>query len=254
MPRLYPGVAMAGRLFVCIMAYNEEENIANVITDVSTCGIVDEIIVVDDASTDRTGEIVASFPHVIYARNETNRGIGGTEKRLYDEFLVHSENDDDYMVVMHGDGQMRVEELHQFKQAFETTKASVVLGSRLLGRSDFRDAGRRPLWKILGDMAACTFVNMAFGTRLHSYGSAYRGWKRSAVEVLNYNECSSKVIFGIEIIAMAELQGLEMHEIPIETVYSEFGFNSNIVKYVFDVFGCAARYGPRIWIRKLRRG
>ena len=245
---------MIGKLFVCIMAYNEEKNIGRVLADVSASGLADEIIVVDDASTDGTAAVVASHPRVKYARNETNRGIGGTEKRLYDEFLKHSDADDDVMVIMHGDGQMRVEELGLFKKAFETTDASVVLGSRLLGRSNFFDAGRRPLWKILGDIAACTCLNIAFAMRLHSYGSAFRGWKRSAVAVLKYNEGSNKVVFGIEIIAMAKLQNLKMREIPIQTVWSDLAFNSNIAKYAIDVFGCMLRYGPKIWKAKLRLG
>lgn len=245
---------MAGRIFVCVMAYNEEKNIGRVLDDVIASGMADEIIVVDDASTDGTGRAVAGFPRVKYARNETNRGIGGTEKRVYDEFLKHSERDDDVMIIMHGDGQMRVQELELFKRAFETTDASVVLGSRLLGRKNFTDSGQRPLWKILGDLGACTLLNVAFATRLHSYGSAFRGWKRSAVASVKYNECSSKVVFGIEIIAMARLQNLKMREIPIETVWSDFSFNSNITRYVMDVFGCMFKYGPRIWKAKLRLG
>ena len=245
---------MVGKLFVCIMAYNEEKNIGRVIADVSASGMADEIIVVDDASTDGTGGVVAAFPGVKYARNEVNRGIGGTEKRLCDEFLKHATGGDDVMVIMHGDGQMRVEELELFKRTFETTDADVVLGSRLLGRSNFLDGGRRPLWKILGDIAACTCLNIAFATWLHSYGSAFRGWKRSSVAVLRYNECSNKVVFGIEIIAMARVQNLKMREIPIQTVWSDFAFNSNIMRYVIDVFGCMFRYGPRIWKAKLRLG
>ena len=242
---------MSGKLYACIMAYNEEKNISRVLAEVSARKEVDAIIVVDDASTDDTAGIVSAFPDVIYVRNEENRGIGGTEKRLYEEFMKHSEHDDDFMVVMHGDGQMCVEELSLFRDTFEKTDADVVLGSRLLGRTNFFDEGKRPVWKILGDLAACGFLNVAFDTRLRSYGSAYRGWKRRAIKVLRYNECSSKVIFGVEIIAMARLQNLSMTEMPIKTVYSEFGFNSSIVRYIFDIFGCMFRYGPRIWSKKL---
>ena len=179
----------AGKVYVGIPAYNEQENIGVVLDEWTSHPDVHKVIVVDDGSTDRTREVVARRPSVLLHCHSVNKGVGAAQLSLMRAFLGASDHDQDIFMLVHADGAMEISEIQQFVSGFREQGPDVILGSRLLR---WRQNLRHRSWaRTYLDMALILLENLAFRTWLTSYGSGFRAWKRSAIERLCLNEVIS---------------------------------------------------------------
>ena len=135
------------KIIVGIPAFNEEKNIASIITRLS--GVVDTILVCDDGSTDLTSEIAKKMG-VLVIKHEKNLGYGGAIRSI---FLKAKEMDGDILVTFDADGQHRIEDIKNVINPIVKENADLVIGSRFLDDSEkevprYRKVGIKVITKI----------------------------------------------------------------------------------------------------------
>jgi len=232
------------KLCIGIPAYNAASSIVQVIEEVKRNPRVDQIILVDDASSDTTPRILSEqiFQRVYHVRNEVNRGYGGAVKRIFSEFRRLNSNPQDLIIILHADGQTPPDEIPRFLEAYQKGHVDIVLGSRML--AGFRaQRGNRPLFKILGDFVLTRLQNWAYGLSMSSYASGYRAFRRGALDQLEYAACDNQHNFDTEIILEAKRANLRTLEIPVRTVKSKQISNNELVGYAVRSVKTFFKYG-----------
>src|SRR5687767_3789837 len=135
--------------------------------------LVDEVILVDDSSTDDTVELARRLPlHLVWHPHQS--GYGANQKTCYLEAL---QRDADVVVMLHPDGQYEPELIPAMVEPIISDRADLVLGSRLLAPGAARRAGM-PLWKLAANRFLTTFENRAMGTHLSEAHTGYRAYSR----------------------------------------------------------------------------
>ena len=202
-------------------AYNAERTLEKTYHDVPRDS-VDDIILVDDASRDRTVEIAHSLGvHVVV--HPRNRGYGANQKTCYRTAL---ERGADIVVMVHPDHQYDPRVIPDLIETLRRTGADAVFGSRMLGGQPIQ--GGMPKWKYLGNILLTAIENSTFLIYLTEYHSGFRAYTRRYLEAVNFEANSDGFVFDTEIIAQGMAQRLTIREIPIETRYfdeaSQVGF------------------------------
>jgi glycosyltransferase involved in cell wall biosynthesis len=228
------------RLLVFVIAYHAEgtlkrvlERIPAVIFDDLDC----EILVVDDASVDRTFEIGCEYrdahPGIAMTvlRNEYNQGYGGNQKVGYSYAIAQQF---DYVAMVHGDGQYAPEELPRLVQPLLAGQADAVFGSRMLRRFDALKGGM-PLYKFVGNKVLTTAQNALLGSKLSEFHSGYRLYSVAALRQLPFTLNSNDFHFDTEIIIQLLNARMRIDELPIPTYYGDEICRVNGMKYAGDV-------------------
>src|SRR5215467_3701764 len=224
---------MAARRKVAVVmpAYNAEATLERTYADVPKAS-VDDIILVDDGSRDRTVEIARGLGiHVVV--HPKNRGYGGNQKTCYKTAL---ERGADVVVMVHPDHQYDPTVIPHLLEALENANFDAAFGSRMLGGRPIQ--GGMPKWKYLGNILLTAIENATFLIYLTEYHSGFRAYTRRYLEAVDLEANSDGFVFDTEIIAQGMAKGLRICEIPIETRY--FDEASQIA------FGPSVRYGLAI--------
>jgi glycosyltransferase involved in cell wall biosynthesis len=228
------------RLLIFVIAYYAEDTLHSVLERIPR-PIFDEydceVLVVDDASEDRTFAIGREYrehhPEVPLAvlRNELNQGYGGNQKVGY-AFAIHEGFD--YVAMVHGDGQYAPEELPALVAPLRDGKADAVFGSRMMSRFGALEGGM-PLYKFVGNKILTGVQNRLLGTRLSEFHSGYRVYATSALERIAFLLNSNDFHFDTEIILQLLNAGKRILELPIPTYYGDEISRVNGMKYAKDV-------------------
>ncbi len=184
-------------------------------------GSYDQIILVDDASSDNTLEI-ASKLKISAIRHRKNRGYGGNQKTCYTKAL---EEGADVIVMLHPDYQYDPTIARDIVQPILRGEADVVLASRMLGNPL---AGGMPLYKFMANKFLTALENLVLGTRLSEFHTGYRSYNRHALESVNFEANSENFAFDNEILVQFVLKRMRIVEIPVTTRYS---FDSSSVSF-----------------------
>jgi glycosyltransferase involved in cell wall biosynthesis len=212
---------------VIMPAYNAGKVVASVIERVPT-GIIDEIIVVDDASQDNTFEVLSTIPGLTVLRHVENRGYGGTQITLHDAAIQRGA---DVVVLMHSDGGHYPEELPRLLEPILAGQAQVVLGARIHGAikntqpllgSPLLGAllnGPMPATRLLGHLFLTGIQNFIFGTHYDAWHSGYRAMSREAMLRVPYHDFGAGYLFDTEFLLQAHLAGLKIKEVPVSSFY-----------------------------------
>jgi len=212
-------------------AYNAEKTLARTYADVPK-SVVDDVILVDDASKDRTVEEAQRLGlHVV--EHKKNRGYGGNQKTCYRTAL---ERGAEIVVMVHPDHQYDPTVIPHLIKPLLEERCDAVFGSRMLGGRPIQ--GGMPKWKYLGNILLTAIENATFLIYLTEYHSGFRAYSRRYLEAVNLEQNSNGFVFDTEIIAQGMAKGLTIREIPIETRY--FDEASQIA------FGPSVRYGLAI--------
>lgn len=192
-----------------IPAYNEEKNIELVIANVKP--LVDELIIVDDCSSDRTCEL-AKAHDVIVLRHLINRGQGAA-LQTGDEYALN--NGADIIVHFDADNQFSATEISDVIKPILDNKADAVFGSRFLGSANF------PFSKRYIIMPIARLVNRFFGIKMSDPQSGFRALNRETalklkIENRGMAHCS-------EILYKVNKSGARIVEVPIHVTYHRFG-------------------------------
>lgn len=228
------------RLLVFVIAYYAEDTLTTVLERIprSVFSTYDcELLVVDDASDDRTSEIGrayrAAHPAIAMTvlRNALNQGYGGNQKVGY-AFAIREGFD--FVAMVHGDGQYAPEELPNLVAPLAAGHADAVLGSRMMTRFGAIKGGM-PLYKFVGNRILSWLQNRLLGTSLTEFHSGYRVYSVAALRRIRYRLNSNLFHFDTEIIIQLLNAQQRIAEVPIPTYYGDEICRVNGMKYAKDV-------------------
>jgi glycosyltransferase involved in cell wall biosynthesis len=177
-------------------------------------GWVDEVILVDDKSSDETVEVARTLPIKVISHPH-NVGYGGNQKTCYMEALQAGA---DIVVMLHPDGQYDPPLLPELVRPILEGKADLVLGSRLHVPGMAR-AGGMPRWKWLANRALTIVENRVLGTRLSDAHTGYRAYSRAFLTSVPFLRNSLDFSFDSEILMQAAHFGFRIAEVPARSRY-----------------------------------
>jgi glycosyltransferase involved in cell wall biosynthesis len=200
---------------------------------------VDEIILVDDSSTDDTVELARKLPlHVVW--HPHNVGYGGNQKTCYLEAL---QRDADVVVMLHPDGQYEPGIIPKLVEPIVAGHADIVLGSRFLDPAGARKGGM-PWWKRAANRFLTESENRLMGTQLSELHTGYRAFSRQLLLEVPFLRNSLDFAFDTELLMQAAHFGFRFHEVPCATIYnneaSSVSFRQGVV-YGVKSLGAGAR-------------
>ena len=228
------------RLLVFVIAYYAEDTLKSVLERIPRALFEQydcEVLIVDDASKDRTSEIGRQYqrahPEIRMSvlRNEYNQGYGGNQKVGY-SFAIHEGFD--FVAMVHGDGQYAPEELPTLVAPLAGNGADAVFGSRMMTRLGALKGGM-PLYKFVGNRILTGVQNALLGTKLSEFHSGYRVYSVAALEKVPFHLNSNLFHFDTEIIIQLLNARQRILELPIPTYYGSEISRVNGIKYAKDV-------------------
>src|SRR5581483_4112028 len=200
------------KVIVVLPAYNAAKTL-KITLDAIPKNIVDDIILVDDASKDDTVEVAKSLGLKTFV-HQKNLGYGGNQKTCYAEALKLGA---DIAVMVHPDFQYDPVYIPQMLEPIARGEADAVFGSRMLVRKNAL-AGGMPYWKYMANIFLTNLENLILGNHLSEYHSGFRAYNKKVMQLpLNLN--SNDFVFDTEIIVQIKIAGLKIQEIPIATKY-----------------------------------
>ena len=204
------------KLSIVIPAYNEASTIGKVVQQVLSLQLPDiqkEVIVVDDGSYDRTGEIARSKGAVV-VRHLINRGLGGALGTGIEAALHWGA---DVVVTFDADGQHSPDDINKVIQPVLMDRADVVIGSRML------EAGGMPWTRRVANRLANFITSVLLGIQTTDSQSGLRAFSRLAAEQIkitsNYYEVSTEICGEIE------RHHLRLTEVPVRSIYTEYSLS-----------------------------
>lgn len=195
-------------------AYNAEKTLERTVADIPR-DVVDEIILVDDASRDHTVKIAKGLGLTVYT-HKVNRGYGGNQKTCYEKALEHGA---DMVVMVHPDYQYDPKIIPELIEPIRRGEADAVFGSRMMKGGALE--GGMPLWKHNANVLLTAFENVMLGTYLTEYHSGFRAYSARLLKTVNFKLNSDGFVFDTEIIVQAIAHHFKIEEIPIRTRYFE---------------------------------
>ncbi len=229
-------------------AYNAETTLKRTWEDIPP-GAVDEVIVVDDRSRDRTVEIARSLGLPVIVR-EGPRGYGANQKTCYDEALRRGA---DIVVMIHPDYQYDSRLTPLLTGVIEAGVCDVVLGNRIRTRGEALSSGM-PVWKYLANRALTLLENFVLGQNLGEFHSGFRAYSRRVLETIPYQRNSDDFVFDQEFLVQAVHFGFRLGDVPVPVRYfpeaSSISFRRSVRYGVACVATLAAWILHRLGLRK----
>lgn len=214
------------RVVVVLPAYNAAQTLEQTYREIPM-DVVDEVILVDDASHDETVALARhlEIPTLVH---EKNRGYGANQKTCYREALRRGA---DIIIMLHPDYQYSPKLITAMASMLEIGLYDLVLGSRILGRGAL--AGGMPLYKYVANRALTFIENLALGLKLSEYHTGYRGFRREVLSRLPLAETSDDFLFDNEVLAQAAIFGCRFGELSCPARYfaeaSSINFRRSLV-------------------------
>ena len=196
------------KIIVGIPAFNEEKNIAVVITQLKK--IVDKIIVCNDGSTDLTSKIAEELG-VIVINHEKNLGYGAAIRSI---FLKSKDLDGDILVTFDADGQHRVDDIKKVINPIINGKSDLVIGSRFLDESE----KEVPQYRKVGIKVITKITNATIKKQLTDSQSGFRAYSKKVLTEVNPSDAGMGI--STEILIKASSKNFRISEVPIKITYS----------------------------------
>jgi len=215
-------------------AYNASSTLEDTYNEIPM-NIVDEVVLVDDHSSDNTTEVARKLGihHVI--RHEKNTGYGGNQKTCYNKAL---ELGADIVVMVHPDYQYTPLLIPSIVNIISQDLFPVVLASRILGKGALK--GGMPLYKYIANRYLTFTQNLLVGYKLSEYHSGYRAFSREVLENINFMANSNDFLFDNQMLSQIIFAGYDIAEVTCPTKYFEDASSINFarsVKYGLGVMG-----------------
>ncbi len=226
---------MDQRVVVVMPAYNAAGTLRRTFDEVMAQGVVDRVIVVDDASHDETTEIARSLPDAIVHTHQANRGYGGNQKSCYRLAL---EDGADIVIMVHPDYQYTPKLIPAMASMLGSGLYECVLASRVLGGYALR--GGMPLWRYVANRFLTLSENLLMGSKLSEFHTGYRAFTRKLLEALPLEDNSDDFVFDNQMIAEILWRGFTVGEVSCPTRYATDASSINFKRSVRYGFGCLA--------------
>jgi len=222
------------KIAVVMPAYNAALTLERTVAEVPS--MVDDIILVDDGSSDGTAEIARRLGlHTLV--HLKNRGYGGNQKTCYTTALARGA---DVVIMVHPDYQYTPKLIPALASCISSGLYDVALGSRILGGGSLK--GGMPLYKYVANRFLTATENILIGEKLSEYHTGYRAFSRAVLETLPLNENDDDFVFDNQMLVQAAYFGFKMAEVTCPTKYFDDASSINFrrsVKYGFGVLGAA---------------
>jgi len=203
------------KIVVVLPAYNAEKTIEQTYNEIPF-DIVDEVVLVDDVSQDRTVEVAKriGIKHII--QHEKNKGYGGNQKTCYKKALDLGA---DIIIMLHPDYQYTPKLITAMSSIIANDVYSVVMGSRTLGKGALK--GGMPLYKYISNRVLTFIQNLLMNQKVSEYHTGYRAYSREVLERINLEVNSDNFVFDNQVLAQICFAGYEIAEITCPTKYAE---------------------------------
>ncbi len=237
-------MGMGARVFVTLPAYQAEQTLAQTVREIPA-ELEAEVIVVDDASRDRTADVARELGLTLFL-HERNKGYGANQKTCYDQALRAGA---EVIVLLHADYQYDPKSIVRLVEPILAGRADFTFGSRFARGADPRKGGM-PLYRYWGNKLTTAVENLMLGTRFSELHSGFKAYHRSTLERLNYHAYSDDFVFDSQMIVDAVSHQVRIEEVPIPTRYtlesSSISVKRSLVYIgltVYELF--RARFKPR---------
>ncbi|MEW5774098.1 MAG: glycosyltransferase family 2 protein [Thermodesulfobacteriota bacterium] len=221
------------KVVVVMPAYNAEKTLLATYQEVMEQGLADLVVLVDDASRDRTAALARSLPHTLVHVHERNTGYGGNQKTCYRLAL---EQGADIVVMVHPDYQYTPKLLPAMVALIGSGLYECVLGSRILGGRAL--AGGMPRYKYLANRSLTLAQNLLMGGKLSEYHTGYRAFSRKLLESIPWQANSDDFVFDAQMLAQVLWQGAVIGEISCPASYFPDASSINFSRSVVYGLGC----------------
>lgn len=227
------------KVIVVMPAYFAEKTLEKTYRDIPK-GYVDEIILVDDASKDKTVEIAKKLGLKVIIHKK-NKGYGGNQKTCYTAALKDKA---DIIVLLHPDYQYDPKKIPEIIKPIQEGKADVVYGSRMLTKNGAKKGGM-PWWKRLGNRALTLYFKIFLKTKITDAATGYIAYSRKVLETIPFMGNSDGMSFDEEAMIQIVSKNFRIAEIPIPTRYEDASSSTsfpNCVKYGIKLFWKIIKY------------
>ena len=210
------------KVVVVLPAYNAAKTLRATYREIDR-SVVDDVILVDDASTDNTLAVAREVGIVHLIRHEKNKGYGGNQKSCYRKAL---EIGADIVVMLHPDYQYTPALIVPMVSLIASGTYPVVLGSRILGKGALK--GGMPGYKYFFNRVLTMTQNLLLNQKLSEYHTGYRAYAREVLEAVPFETNSDDFVFDNELLAQIFYAGYEIAEITCPTKYFEEASSINL--------------------------
>ena len=227
------------KVVVVLPAYNAAQTLLKTYQEIPF-DIVDEVILVDDASSDGTAILAKEIgiSHVIL--HQKNKGYGGNQKSCYDKALAVGA---DIVIMLHPDYQYTPKLITAMVSIIANDLYPVVFGSRILGKGPIK--GGMPYYKYFFNRILTLTQNILMNQKLSEYHSGYRAFSAEVLNKINYQANSDDFVFDNQMIAQICFEGFEIAEVTCPTKYFEEASSINFTRsitYGLGVLGVSFGY------------
>lgn len=227
-------IMYGGKKVVVVMpAYNAAKTLVQTYDEVMEQGVVDKVIVVDDASRDATTSIAKTLANTIVFTHAKNLGYGGNQKSCYRLALQEGA---DIVIMVHPDSQYTPKLIPAMASMIANGLYPCVLGSRILGGYALR--GGMPMWKYIANRGLTFAENVLLGAKLSEYHTGYRAFSRELLERVPLTENSNDFVFDNQMLAQILWHGYTIAEVSCPTRYFDEASSINFRRSVTYGFGC----------------
>lgn len=232
------------KICVVLPAYNASATLEQTYKEIPF-DIVDEVVLVDDASKDDTSDKgrELGIKHII--KHETNKGYGGNQKSCYQKALSLNA---DIIIMLHPDYQYTPTLIHSMASVIAFDVYPVVMASRILGKGALK--GGMPMYKYIANRILTLSQNILMSQKLSEYHSGYRAFSRVIFDKIDISKNSDDFVFDNQMLAQIFYAGFEIGEITCPTKYFKEASSINFsrsVKYGLGVLGVSFQYRLAKW-------
>src|ERR1700744_5024568 len=214
------------KLVIVLPAYNAALTLRKTYSEIPF-DIVDEVVLVDDNSSDRTVAVARELgiSHVI--KHDKNRGYGGNQKTCYDKALSVGA---DIIIMLHPDYQYTPKLIHAMCYIIADDVYPVAFGSRILGKGALK--GGMPMYKFIANRFLTFSQNVLIGQKLSEYHTGYRAYTREVLETIPYELCSDDFVFDNQVISQIFYAGFDIAEVTCPTKYFKEASSINLKRSI----------------------
>lgn len=207
-------------------AYNAAKTLQKTFEEIDHA-IVDEVVLVDDASKDNTVEVAEKIGIRHILRHDQNLGYGGNQKSCYQKAL---ELQGDIIIMLHPDYQYTPLLIPAMTHIIASGLYDVVLGSRILGKGALR--GGMPMYKYIANRALTFAQNILCDHKLSEYHTGYRAFSREVLEALKLEENSNDFVFDNQMLSQIIFHQFNIAEITCPTKYFKEASSINLSRSI----------------------
>tara|TARA_R110002096_G_scaffold436044_1_gene666005 strand:- start:51118 stop:51861 length:744 start_codon:yes stop_codon:yes gene_type:complete len=232
------------KVVVVLPAYNAGQTLEKTYKEIPL-DIVDDVVLVDDKSSDNTVALgkKLGIRHII--SHEHNKGYGGNQKSCYNKAL---EIGGDIIIMVHPDYQYTPKLIPSISYIIANDLYPVVLASRILGKGALK--GGMPWYKYVANRILTLAQNILINQKLSEYHSGYRAFSREVLEAVDFNANSNDFVFDNQMLGQIFFKGFEIGEVTCPTKYFEEASSINLQRssiYGLGVLRVSIEYRLAKW-------